>query len=392
MAETQDVQPVSDRPAPMDLKSALETNPKFLRGKTIVITGGASGIGAAIFSAWAAHGPTILVGDTDTERGNALINRVTQETGNQRLHFMRLDVCSWISQVRFFQEAVKLSPHGGIDTVVANAGVSRNEEERSFQDPQLDLGNSRQYPSAPPLTTISVNLIGVLFTTHLALYYLSNNPGSQTCSPDASPQMTLRDRHLLLVGSLASLYPIPGQVLYGVSKHAVIGLYRSLRTTAPITHGIRVNILCPYFIDTPLLSNAGRALLSGCALAKIDDAVKAATRFAADPTCIGRALVVGPRVTTKKKNQKNGKDLAGAASVPNVNELYEYLKAEHDGEDVTETAIWECYAHDLEDSDEFMRRVINLTKAAAKLRGTRGFMKDVLKLLTSPLSRRSDKK
>lgn len=392
MAESAKTHPISSdarQSAPLDLTSALDMDPTFIRGKTILITGGASGLGAAFFSAWAPHGATIVIGDIDIEGGKSLVDRVKTETGSQKLHFLKLDVKSWRSQVAFFREAVKLSPHGGIDTVVANAGINIKEEAIGFENPAIDFDNNPN-PPPPKFSTIDVNLFGMLYTTHLALYFLPRNPGSQRCSLTSTVSKTLRDRHLLLVGSLASLYPIPGHVPYGVSKHAVIALYRSLRTTAPIIHGVRLNLLCPYFIDTPLISTSGKLLLAGCALAKVQDAVKAAARFVADPTCIGRSLVVGPRVKIRCPKDENGDFLAGGDGVPNVSELYEYLASEEvEGDDVLEKAIWECYAHDLEDSDVFVRRVVQLTKAAAKARGTRGFVKDIFKLLTSRFDRRS---
>ena len=55
-------------------------------------------------------------------------------------------------------------------------------------------------------------------------------------------------------------------------------------------------MLCPYFIDTPLIPPAGRSLLLGGAMGKPDDVVDAGTRVMADSTIHGRALVIGPSV------------------------------------------------------------------------------------------------
>lgn len=395
MADTDELHPISAearQSAPLDLSSALTMDPTFIRGKTILITGGASGFGAAFFTAWAAHGATIIIGDVNIMLGRTLVERVKAQTGNNNLYFRPLDVSCWRSQVLFFREAARLSPHGGIDTVVANAGTNDPREAFGFENPQVDYQNAID-PPAPKFKTIDVNLYGVMYTSHLAMHFLPLNPGSKDCSPNAEISDTPRDRHLLFIGSVASLYPLPGQAPYGVSKHGVLALYRSLRITAPINHGMRVNILCPYFVHTPILSVPGRAMLAGSAVANIEDVVSAATRFVADPACIGRSLVVGPKIKIRTPTNEDGHILAGADGLPDIENLFENLMTEeHNGANIQERAIWECYAHDLDDSDLFMRRVIKLTKAAAKLRGKRGFVKDILKLVPSMFRRREKKK
>lgn len=86
-------------------------------------------------------------------------------------------------------------------------------------------------------------------------------------------------------------------------------------------------MLCPYFIDTPLINGAGRAILAGTALGKPDDVVDAATRFTADTRICGRALVVGPKV---KLDEQGNLLEVGCKEVG------------------YESASWECYADDLE--------------------------------------------
>ena len=55
-------------------------------------------------------------------------------------------------------------------------------------------------------------------------------------------------------------------------------------------HGIRVNMLCPYFIDTPIVPATVRVLLAGGAMGKPEDVVEAATRLTADTRIVGRSL------------------------------------------------------------------------------------------------------
>lgn len=256
--------------------------------------------------------------------------------------------------------------------MVANAGINSGPENMDFEQPNANYAKGDD-PPAPSLRVIDVNLIGVMYTTHLALWYLPRNPGSEPCSLISSLSETSRDRRLLLIGSIASLMPIVSQSIYGAAKHGVMGLFRSLRTTAPSTAGVRVNILCPYFIDTPLLDGPARAILAGAALGKTEDVVEAGRRFVADPGIIGRGLVVGPRIRVK-----SSKDESGVAE-----ERFEIIK---DG-DGKESSIWECYAHDFEDSDVFARRALAMANAVAATRGWTGWAGDIVGAFTWPLRR-----
>ena len=214
----------------------------WIREKTIIITGGASGLGEGFLRRWAADGAAVVIGDIDTQRGDQLVREVRKETGNPHLHFFHCDVTDWQSQVQFFKHAVHVSPHGGIDTVVANAGIV--DHGSTIEAPKgLDAPN----PPPPDLAVLDVNLKGVLYTSHLALFYLAKNPQSAPADPDCNPTDKNRDRHLLLLSSMAGLAPVPNQLMYTASKHAVIGMYRSLRCTS-FAHGVRTNMICPYFM------------------------------------------------------------------------------------------------------------------------------------------------
>ena len=243
---------------PLDFPGSADDS--WLKSKTVLITGGASGFGEGFVRRWAAAGAAVVFCDVNIRRGTALAEEVKKTTGNPHVHFVQCDVTSWSSQVALFKQAVKFSTHGGIDTVVANAGIADTKLE--FENPQ---NLNAEQPPPPNLDCLNVNLNGVLYTTHLALFYLKNNPGSLPANPKCNPKQTPRDRHILLLGSVASFAPLPHQALYGASKHAVMGLYRCLRTSV-FVHGIRINIICPYFIDTPLLTASGRILLAGATL------------------------------------------------------------------------------------------------------------------------------
>jgi NAD(P)-dependent dehydrogenase (short-subunit alcohol dehydrogenase family) len=269
-------------------------------------------------------GANVIIGDLNAARGRALVEEVRKSTGSQHHHFIPLDVTNWQNQVDFFREAVKLSPHGGIDAVVANAGI--RDGLPLFDDPPETLATLEE-PPKPNLKCYEVNLTGVMYTAHLAIFHLGRNPNSKKADPSITPGANQRDRHLLLIGSIASLVPLATQIQYAVSKHGVLGMFRSLRAT-PFKHGTRVNILLPYFIDTPIIPVAGRLLLAGGALGKPEDVVDAGTRFMADTRINGRALAIGPKVRVENEFEL----------VPESNE------------NGKETAIWEAHAGDFEEA------------------------------------------
>jgi len=320
---------------PIDTTSPYDIG--CVRGKTILITGGASGFGEAFARLWGRHGANIIIGDINDARGKAVIEEIRTESGNPHNHYIPCNVTDWQSQVDFFHSAVELSPHGGIDIVLANAGIT--DVGLKFNTPtNLDAKN----PPPPPLQCVQVNFIGVMYTAHLALYYLERNPKSEKSDTERPPRAGARDRCLLLTGSVASLMGLAGLPEYCASKHALLGLFRSLRATT-FVNGIRVNsksrmspiciplsnvpVICPYFIETPLIPAPGQALLAGAAFGLVEDVVDAASRLVADSRIAGRALCVGPKVRLDEKGEL-------------------LLPTSEEGKEI---AVWEVLAEDFEE-------------------------------------------
>lgn len=349
---------VVNQSPPIDL--AVPYSDEWLRGKTILITGGASGFGEGFFRRWATAGANVIIGDINDKRGKDLVEEVRRSTKNVNLHFIHCDVTIWQSQVDMFHLALKLSPTGGLDAVVANAGVTDSIDPPFFEPHDL----STDTPKPPNLKCLEVNLIGLTYTTYLAQFYLARNPHSAIVDATAQPGPNRRDRHLLLLGSIASLGAIPGQPLYGAAKHGVLGLFRSLRSTA-VVGGLRINLLCPYFIDTPLLFAGARILLAGGAMGNPQDVVEAGTRMMADTRIIGRSLVVGPKVKFSKDN--------------------EFQVVPQNDPNGVETAMWEAYAEDFEIVEAFSERFVRLLNGIERAKGWGGWVVDMAGAVTYPV-------
>ncbi|TLD21868.1 hypothetical protein PspLS_08187 [Pyricularia sp. CBS 133598] len=330
---------------PVDVSRPLDVS--GLEGKTILITGGASGIGASLAREWAAHGANIIIGDINSSAGEVLVAELRGSASKtQSHHFQQCNVLDWQSQVELFKAAAKASPNGGIDAVVPNAGIVDPNNpitgKPGFENP---VGLDGDRPPPPNLKVMDINCTAVFHTVHLALFWLARNkPG--------------RDRHILLVGSIASFCPVVGESQYTASKHAVMGLFRSLRATS-WRQGVRVNILCPYFIDSGLMSPAALTMMAGGRMAKMADVVEAATRLVADDQIVGRGLVVGPRIKVRD----------GEEGEPVVE-----LEEPKDGQ----RAIWDPYAHDYESVESFTRKYTRVLNTIEYLRGWAGWASDLV--------------
>lgn len=123
------------------------------------------------------------------------------------------------------QEVVErtAADHGHLDLMFNNAGIGIGGEVANMTRAHFDR-------------IIDVNLRGVVNGV-LAAY----------------PVMVSQHRgHIVNTASLAGLIPSPGLAAYSMTKHAVVGLSTSLRPEAA-RHGVKVSVICPGVIDTPLL-------------------------------------------------------------------------------------------------------------------------------------------
>ncbi|KAB5562689.1 hypothetical protein GE09DRAFT_756003 [Coniochaeta sp. 2T2.1] len=345
---------------PIDLTSPIPLT--SLAGKTILITGGASGIGAAFAARWAAHGANIFVADINPVSGAAVVASLPTPLidKQQKHHFIKCDVTVWDDQLRLFQEVVRLSPTGGIDAVVPNAGIYEKRSTatgRGFEDPvRLDQPGAPE----PRLDVLKTNLIAVAWTVHLAMFWLPRN------GPDGE-----RDRHILLIGSIAGISPLPGLPEYCAAKHGVTGLWRALSGTG-WRHGVRSNLLLPYFTDTPMMPWQGMGLLAGAGVAEVNDVVEAGTRMMADEGIRGKALAVTAPVGVE------GGDGGDGTRVLAEGEEVKVVGTGKDGRGRRE-AVWEVMAGDYEHVEAFVWRFVRLMNALMVIRGWVGFLADCVR-------------
>ncbi|KAF9871517.1 hypothetical protein CkaCkLH20_10928 [Colletotrichum karsti] len=339
--------PTTGLSGPVDTTKPYD--PSTLSEKTVLITGGALGLGALFARKWASHGANIIVGDINASEGEALIASLRTDHPKGSHHFVTCDVTSWDSQVTFFKEAARLSPNGAIDVVVANAGINLPPANQAFDNPTPSKSDP-DAPREPSTKTIAVNITGLTYTTHLGMFWLPRN-GKQ----DGTTGASAKDRCILLIGSVAGVVHFPGQSPYTMSKHAVTGLFRAMRATAYMSHRVRLNMLCPYFVsESNMLPRLGEAALLGGSAggARLDDVVDAATRLVADEGVVGRALLVGPAVADEERG-------------------------------VTQkVAAWDVYAEDYKDCEAFVWRWVRILNTVEAARGWFGWVRDCFGIMT----------
>jgi NAD(P)-dependent dehydrogenase (short-subunit alcohol dehydrogenase family) len=207
-----------------------------IAGRTVLVTGGGSGLGAATARMVVDHGGSVVVADLDRERGA----KVAAELG-ERARFVATDVTDEAS-VRAAVAAA--ADAGGLHAVVSCAGVAVAERV---------LGRDGPHSLARFANVVQVNLVGTFNVTRLAAEAMAGNE-------------PLADGERGVVVNTASVAAFDGQIgqaAYAASKAGVAGM------TLPVArdlarHGIRVVAVAPGIFDTPMmagLSDQARASL-----------------------------------------------------------------------------------------------------------------------------------
>lgn len=197
---------------------------RSLKGKSVVITGGASGIGEACMRSFVAAGAFVTFGDVAEDLAHALVS----ELGQDKVAFAKCDTRSWQDQAALFKLAVSQSPSRSLDIVLANAGISGSDP--IFND-QSDPTTGE--PVEPDLSIVNINLIGYMYTTKLALHYFSRQA-----------EVPGRDGSLIYTTSLAGYVDHNGAPQYAAAKFGIRGMMRSMRQVLPAQKA-RVNLIAP---------------------------------------------------------------------------------------------------------------------------------------------------
>ena len=189
-----------------------------LTGKSFVVTGATSGMGRATALLFAREGARVIASGRDPDRGRCLVEEAALTEG--RVEFVTGDVRQPETSDRLVEACVER--FGGLDGIVSSAGM-------------LGLGPASGLPIDTWRDTIAVNLDAVFYLLRSALPALQARGGGTA----------------VIVGSIAAFKGFPNHAAYCASKAGLVGLVRQVAIDYGPT--VRVNLLCPGPVDTPLI-------------------------------------------------------------------------------------------------------------------------------------------
>ncbi|KAL4861705.1 hypothetical protein BDV12DRAFT_179871 [Aspergillus spectabilis] len=195
-----------------------------------IITGGASGIGLGTAESLVQKGWNVAILDVDDSSGT----EVASKHGDQVI-YLHTNVASYDEQAKSFNYVYQKWRR--VDFVYANAGIL---DRSNFVAPEEEIAYGA--PRQPDTLVLDINLLGVVWSSYLALHYFRKNG--------------VKGGKLVMTSSSSGIYAVPEIPLYAATKHAIIGLARSLGTrmveqNEPIT----VNAIIPGVVPTSILSD-----------------------------------------------------------------------------------------------------------------------------------------
>jgi NAD(P)-dependent dehydrogenase (short-subunit alcohol dehydrogenase family) len=192
---------------------------KRLSGQVAWISGGSSGIGAATAELFAAEGARVALVDTQVDRGQQVVGRILSQGGQAA--FLEADVSKGSQVARSIAAAV--NQFGALQIIVNCAGIVHVGPLHEYREEEWDY-------------LMGVNLKSIFFSLKYGLEHLRRSKRS----------------YVVNIGSVSGFIGQAHTPAYTTSKHAVVGLTRSIALDYA-ADGLRCNNVCPGITDTPML-------------------------------------------------------------------------------------------------------------------------------------------
>ncbi|WP_339080052.1 SDR family oxidoreductase [Pseudomonas sp. TMP9] len=195
---------------------------KVFDRKVVLITGGCAGIGRALAMRLAQAGARLVIFDLDQQALDSLVQHLADHHNAEALGVL----CD-VADAAAVEQAMALTVErfSGIDVLVNNAGITHRS---SFADTEL-----------------------AVFQRIMAVNYF----GALHCTKAALPSLVARSGQIIVLSSLSGFSPLLYRSAYNASKHALHGLFETLRYELTGS-GVNVMLVCPGFTATDLRKNA----------------------------------------------------------------------------------------------------------------------------------------
>ncbi|KAI9488619.1 hypothetical protein BDB00DRAFT_877198 [Zychaea mexicana] len=263
-----------------------------LNGKVAVVTGGSRGIGKATATEFVKRGVKVVIGDVLDTEGEATVRELNESSAGERVAvYKHANVAVYQDNIDLFQAAE--DAFGAVDIAILNAGVGKDcnvifgplDDKRDDHLFQVDVFGG-------PLsrnTSLDVQIFdthGFPSRTKVAVLHMAKH-GKGGC--------------IVATASTCSFQTPPAMGTYNAAKHAVAGWVRTL-DWMPQVCGVRVNAVCPAWVDTDLLTDFGKRgvepyweVADALPRAKMETVVEGFLRLIQDDSKSGSTLLVLPK-------------------------------------------------------------------------------------------------
>ncbi|XP_056141179.1 15-hydroxyprostaglandin dehydrogenase [NAD(+)] [Lampris incognitus] len=241
-------------------------------GLIAVVTGAAQGLGRGFSEILLQNSVKVALLDANEAAGARVKEVFDKQFGSDKTLFLKCDVQSE-EQLRVAFQKTK-ETFGQLDIVCNNAGII---DEKNWEK------------------AVSVNLLGTVRGTYIALEHMNRHTGGQ-------------GGVVINVSSMAGLGPILSSPVYTATKHAVVGFTRAMAASSSVSgYGVRFNVLCPAFTQTDMLNalrsperagqfshlvDAAQTLTEKFGILSVSEVAKSFLQLVTDETKNGEALMI----------------------------------------------------------------------------------------------------
>ena len=201
-----------------------------VKGKLVIITGSASGLGKAFANKLLESGALVCISDVNEANGIVTVQEFSNKFGKEKVTFVKCNVLNKDDIAALYSEAEKYFGHS-VDIFCNNAGINHLRGWRLCMD---------------------INIMSVMECTEYAIDKMDIRKGG-------------KGGLIVNTASMAGIVSgdIPEAACYYASKHGVVALTRSLGTNVFLKDsGVRVQCICPSFVDTNILADASKDQLT----------------------------------------------------------------------------------------------------------------------------------